>query len=35
MLLALNSHYGNNLPTRALGKFGVGLKARFLERVSG
>ena len=35
MLLALNSHYGNNLPTRALGKFGLGLKARVLERVSG
>ena len=35
MLLALNSHYGNNLPTRALGKFGLGLKARVLERASG
>ena len=35
VLLALNSHYGNNLPTRALGKFGLGLKPRVVERVSG
>ena len=35
VLLALNSHYGNNLPTQTLGKFGLGLKPRVVERVSG